>query len=829
MREMLDHALVYAARGWPVFRIQPGTKKPYAGSHGFQDAATNEILVTRMWDDKPDADIGLATGKIAEVWVLDIDGEDGSRNLTAMEAELGPLPETLEARTGSGGRHLFYRWPAGGREVRNKQALNGHKGIDVRGEGGYVVLAPSKHPSGGEYSWPYGQDTPIAEIPAIWLDEIAPAKRRPAPWERQEGAASPSPAPIGGTMILDRARRYLAECEPAVQGSGGHDALLWAARAMVVGFNLDDSTALSLLWSEFNPRCSPPWDMSSSSERRDFERKVQQARQTPGEKPAGWLLDEYGLRSSTDATANIVAGNRIANALLAKGRVEVEVVEGDDVLSEASLGAGQSDGGVAVAPTLADQSNGTPADRLGEQIRKAVEPILAGVNGPERLNGLRTLADCLRNAIDGERAGLRQWTQFPLDVLPRRVADFIRLVAEAHSVDESFVALPALATAGAAMGNAFRIRIKDGFDEPPSLWCFLVARTGCNKSGPLSLVIRPMWQTPPMPVGANSLLAVQQGQYVIDDATSEAVLSRLAECPRGLLLSGDELAGWLRSFDAYRKGVGGDEQKWCRIWDVNPYRVDRKASNERTTIHAPAVSIAGAIQPELLRQAVDPAKLASGFFARALVAQPPEQKRRWSNVGVSQEQADFWKGLVDSLRTTPFASLDPNAAQYLPNIVSPSPEAYAVWVRWFEESANLLHVSGGVERVITAKADRQTARLALVIFGMACALGELDWRSPMPEYIMSAAITLAKWFLNETIRVFDTTCGSAQDEKRTATLNLVLRLRSPVLPRDLQRANSRAYPNAEVAKNALMDLASAGYGVWDGKAFVAKQHGKPPP
>ncbi len=483
-------------------------------------------------------------------------------------------------------------------------------------------------------------------------------------------------------------------------------------------------------------------------------------------------------------------------------------------------------------PREAGQPDDPAADsvrEVGEQIQKAVEPILAGVDGAERLDAVRTLANCLRNAVDGERASLRQWQPFPLDALPRRVADFIRLAAESHSVDVSFVALPVLAVAGAALGNAFRLKLKDDFEVPPVVWCILVALTGSNKSGPLALATGPMWQAPPMPAAADSLLAGSQEQFVIDDATSEAVISRLGECHRGLLLAADELAGWLKSFDAYRKGSGGDEQKWIRFWNAKRYRVDRKTAGERTMVQAAAVSIAGAIQPELLGKAVDPEKLASGFFARALVAKPPERKRRWSRVGVGQEHVAFWQGLVDRLRTMPFAAIDPNTGQYCPNIVKLSPEAMVTWERWYGEVADRQFGSAGAERAITAKADMQAARLALILFGIACASGECDWRSPMPESIMAAGVRLAAWFLDETIRVFEATCGSAQDKRRTSLLDHVARLGDKVSARDLQRSNSRAYPTAEAARDALQDLANAGHGVFDDKVFVARRHGKSPP
>lgn len=147
---LLEHALEYAERGWPVFPLKPREKVPMSGSHGFKEATTNANLIERAWDRWPDANIGLATGAAAGIWVLDVDGEEGEASLNKLMEELGLLPETLVAQTGGGGHHYYFAWPQG-REVRNKANLR--PGIDVRGEGGYVVLPPSIHPSGRPYTW----------------------------------------------------------------------------------------------------------------------------------------------------------------------------------------------------------------------------------------------------------------------------------------------------------------------------------------------------------------------------------------------------------------------------------------------------------------------------------------------------------------------------------------------------------------------------------------------------------------------------------------------------------------------------------------------------
>jgi hypothetical protein len=97
--------------------------------------------------------------------VLDVDrGGGGPESLAALEREHGPAPETARARTGGGGAHLFFGYPPGREEVPNSAGVLG-PGLDVRGEGGYVVVPPSR--TRGAYGWVDG--SPPAE--AAWLLE----------------------------------------------------------------------------------------------------------------------------------------------------------------------------------------------------------------------------------------------------------------------------------------------------------------------------------------------------------------------------------------------------------------------------------------------------------------------------------------------------------------------------------------------------------------------------------------------------------------------------------------------------------------------------------
>jgi len=143
---MLDHALGYAARGWPVLPVEPRGVEPLAP---LENATTNAVLISRWWKRWPDANIGIAVGEAAGFWALDIHGAEGSASLTALEEEFGALPETLGVQTGAG-RQLHFSWP-GERGIRSQSGLR--PGIDVLGAGSYVVVPPSIHPSGRPYEW----------------------------------------------------------------------------------------------------------------------------------------------------------------------------------------------------------------------------------------------------------------------------------------------------------------------------------------------------------------------------------------------------------------------------------------------------------------------------------------------------------------------------------------------------------------------------------------------------------------------------------------------------------------------------------------------------
>jgi hypothetical protein len=158
---------MYTRLGWKLFPCRPRSKAP-ATRHGFQDATGELGRIVRYAEAHPDANWAIATGAMSSVVVLDVDDvKGGGESLHDLEQRYGPLPRTLSATTPRGGQHFYFRHP--GRWLAN--AVGIVPGIDVRGDGGYVLIAPSyvkdeAEGIDGRYEWDERAD--VADMPE-WL------------------------------------------------------------------------------------------------------------------------------------------------------------------------------------------------------------------------------------------------------------------------------------------------------------------------------------------------------------------------------------------------------------------------------------------------------------------------------------------------------------------------------------------------------------------------------------------------------------------------------------------------------------------------------------
>ena len=168
--DMLRAALDLAENGW---RVHPVRSNKKAFLLGWPQLATTDPETIQAWwgGQYRDALIGIATGPGSGFFAIDVDnGPEGEASLKQLVTEYGPLPKSIEVATPNEGRHIYGRYPKGA-NIRNTTRLCKLAGVDVRGDGGYVIAPPSALADGLVYRWT-GDPTPDllpAEFPATWL------------------------------------------------------------------------------------------------------------------------------------------------------------------------------------------------------------------------------------------------------------------------------------------------------------------------------------------------------------------------------------------------------------------------------------------------------------------------------------------------------------------------------------------------------------------------------------------------------------------------------------------------------------------------------------
>jgi hypothetical protein len=208
---MLHAALAFAKQGYKIFPVPPNTKKSYvrrdarSGSGESWGMTNDPTLIKKYWERWPEAGIGLPTGWVNKIIVIETDNPkghkdlevDGEVSLQAVEKRLGTLPKTKMAESPSGSKHRIHAHPGKHLRIKNSASEIG-PGIDVRGDGGMVVAPPSIRKD-GVYRWI--NKLPIVGLPEKWISELTEEKPdriiTPLPadanWAERYGAETDDP------------------------------------------------------------------------------------------------------------------------------------------------------------------------------------------------------------------------------------------------------------------------------------------------------------------------------------------------------------------------------------------------------------------------------------------------------------------------------------------------------------------------------------------------------------------------------------------------------------------------------------------------------------
>ena len=276
---MKNNAHALAAEGFNVFPLRPGDKRPLLPG-SFKDATRDPAQIEKWWSNHPNANIGVAT---AGLLVVDLDGEPGK--LTGHSWELdGLLPPTYAVQTPHG-KHLYYRAPL----APSRATIA--TGVDVRGEGGYVV-GPGSVVEGCQYK--------VLDCFALVVDAPEALREKVGTFKPAEKVATNTAKLADNEADICRAEAYLQTANIAIAGQGGN-ATTYKTAAMMRDFGLSEAKAAEVM-ADWNARCEPPWDQSDLV--KIIANAYNYAKGEPADKSATAGIDALAHKAHLDAKAN---------------------------------------------------------------------------------------------------------------------------------------------------------------------------------------------------------------------------------------------------------------------------------------------------------------------------------------------------------------------------------------------------------------------------------------------------------------------------------------------------------------------------------------------
>ena len=714
--------------GWPGFPLHsvrdgrctcgrsncPSPAKHPRTANGLKDATTDPVVIEQWWSRWPTANVAVATGVTAGLVVVDIDPRhDGDESVVELELRYGGLPRTAESLTGGGGRHLFFIHPGG--SIRNRAKLAGLSGIDIRGDGGYVVAPPSLHISGAHYRWREDHrpdQIPLAALPA-WLHDLL---RETGPASRGSGCTSSANDDERSTLIR-AATVYLARAHPAAEGERNSTAFNLAGhlRAFEVegtGFRLTEAEVLDLLrpWNLLN---RPPLSGGELA-------RVVGSAMTNGTPRAPHKV-AVGAQLTTDKTSDSTAWE-IPEPL---GRFELPSFPIDLLQDELCPKCPLWPMSAAIA-----ESYQVPVD-MPAMLALAV----AGAALAKRVE-VRINADWWEPVnlfvVIGMEPGERKSAVFREITAP--LASFERDECErlAPEIERNRAELRILSAA-----------VKHAEQQAAKQKDAAKRQEAGTRAHDLAEELRttPRLVTP---------------RLLADDATPEALVTLLFEqAARTALMSPEggvfeQMAGRYSSngmpnLDVYLKGHAGD--------DIRIDRVSRPAE----FVSQPALTVGLAVQPDVLRGLVDkPGLRGRGLLARFLYSIPTSKVGHRSLRSAAVPEAikiQYARGIRTCLELKSFIE-EHDAAD--PLIVRPGREARDVLDQLRSDVERSMREGGDLNslRDWALKLPGAVVRIAGILHGLEHAAGDNVDKIPLSGATMTAAVAIGRYLIDHAKAAF---------------------------------------------------------------------------
>lgn len=407
--------------------------------------------------------------------------------------------------------------------------------------------------------------------------------------------------------------------------------------------------------------------------------------------------------------------------------------------------------------------------------------------------------------------GASQVEPFPMDVYPKRVAEYFQDVAGSIGCPVDYPAVFGLGVAAGVTGALYKLKIKESHLQTTNLYLCVIAPPGSKKTPALNAVATPVYDEHQRREREQS----ERGPAFLSDVTAERVAELLQNHPRGFPIIRDELRAWVSSMDQYKSGKSGsDRQFWMEAHSGLPTNVQRKDPNRpKVSVRHPAISVVGGTQPSVI------AKMKGdddGFFDRLQFS--------WADPGrfvgetwktPHQDLLKHWTGVMENLFT---ATMPEGAHGPHPNFLELDRDARDEWEAWSNDVARKLNDPEYPEhlRNPTVKLEGMAGRMALVLHALWTASTGSMW-SRLIGREMASGVALAKYFLSHARKVHGLMGRDPRVAQAKKVLDWLRRWQHPTFTRrDIYRGLRHSFQTPEEIEGPLKLLKSCGWVRWAG-------------
>jgi hypothetical protein len=416
----------------------------------------------------------------------------------------------------------------------------------------------------------------------------------------------------------------------------------------------------------------------------------------------------------------------------------------------------------------------------------------------EKAGGVNNDSNDSNDSVYQDLVDLPDPEAFPISALPVTLRQFVREAAASVGCPIDYLGLATLAAVSAAIGDTRRIVIKKDWTEGAAIFGMIVGGPASKKTPAMNLALRPVrerqmalkaeyerqkeefesalrdWEKAKKD-GPSELRKPDKPTLVrtyADDTTVERLADILNENRRGLLITKDELSGWLGGMNQYKQGgKGADRQFWLSVHTNQPVSVDRKSTDEPVIVAHPWVSVIGGIQPEVLP---DFGKdRGDGLIDRFIPAYPKPRVGRWSDDEISDHVREEYASTLGSLYRLRHANDDEDP---FPSRVPITDEAKVLFVAEYNRLHEELESPGFPQRLRPSwgKLEAYLARLALILAMARIAELGNQGQAGVAENItredMAGAVKLLAYFKNHVRRVYTGLYGDSPADRLAADL-----------------------------------------------------------